>query len=103
MSFNKKYYKQIKFFVDDRLRHRPWCMNDTTIMDHILMIIGLIPGCLERQDFEAAQAVKDSIIEFINTFPGEKIDRSILLRIPPFKPHKPFSYHLSYINPKTKL
>lgn len=101
-SFDKKHYQEIKKFVDWRLRHRSWCSN-SDVVGHILMVIELMPDLIKREDYESAQAVKDSIIEFVNSFPGEKIDKDILLKIPSFTEEKEIHCHLSFINKETKL
>jgi hypothetical protein len=100
--FDREYYKAIKRFTDHDLRHRPWC-GDWDIIAHIQMVIGLMPDLIEQEDFEAAQAVKDSVIEFVNSFSDDKIDKNVLLKIPAYKGQKDIRCHISFVDPKTKL
>lgn len=55
-----------------------------------------MPDLIEREDFEAAQAVKDAVIEFVNSFSDDKIDKDILLKIPDYTGPKDIRCHLSF-------
>lgn len=95
MAFDKKYYREIKKFVKWRLTHRS-CLSESTLEEHVLMVMQIMPGLIEREDFEALKAVKDAIIEFINSLPGEKVKKDVLLKIPPYVETEGYSYHLSF-------
>lgn len=84
----KGYYEAIKNHTLHILSHKPWCNKDLDIIVHIKGIIGLIPEMIEREDYEGAQAVKDAIMDFVNSFSDEKITKEALLIIPELKKQK---------------
>lgn len=66
MSFDKRHYKTIKKFMLDRLTHRPWCYEGSPV-DWAVGLFPLIQQSIDDEDYEAAQATKDAIIEFFNS------------------------------------
>ena len=90
MAFNKKYYNEVKSFIDyqinnvnfmlvDEYRSRPieWCKT----------FLPLIANSIHDEDFESAKAVSDSIRDFLNKFLGEdeKILPTTKFKIPDFQ------------------
>jgi len=45
----------------------------------------MIPDCVHREDYEAAQATKDAIIDFLNKL-GANIPDDARLKVPDYKP-----------------
>ena len=70
MPFNKKYYKVIKKYNDRQILHIPWCSRTTTAEEHAQMYEKLMMDCVEAEDYEAAQAVKHSISDFLDKYKG---------------------------------
>lgn len=81
------HYKAIKKWVLHELNHRPILLADKIKcpVEWAKTFFPLIPDCVHREDYEAAQATKDAIIEFLNGF-GAEIPDDAQLRIPEYKP-----------------
>lgn len=82
MAFDKKYYKAIKEFVDTRISAPPAIYGPVSLEDWIKSWAQRIPDCLKDEDYEAAQAIKDSIRDFLNKHVDEPIPKDALLKIP---------------------
>lgn len=93
-SFDKKYYNDIKKHCEWTLRHRPWCSTADAI-DNIKLHLKLLSDLIHDEDYEGSQAIKDAIVEFINEFSDEQLDKSVLLNIPEWKESDPIRCHLS--------
>jgi hypothetical protein len=83
-----KYYKEVKKFMDWNFSHVDYRLMEKfkTRPDlYAQTFFGLIPDCVQREDYEGAQATKDAIIEFLNKF-GMEIPDDAQLRLPEYKP-----------------
>ena len=87
-SWDKKYYKEIKTFMDNQLWHVDYRLAEKYkdnpagwAQSHF----NLITDCVHREDYEAAQATKDAIIEFLNKL-GAEIPNDAALNIPDYAP-----------------
>jgi hypothetical protein len=88
MAFNRKHYSEIRKFITDRLNSVPWCYklgkeSERSPIDWAITFLPLISDCVAREDYEAAKATRDAIIEFANKFTEDKIKADVLLRIVP--------------------
>ena len=65
MAFDKSHYRNIKKFVDHQIRNIPVFASHVDAVDWVIGYAEMIPGCIEREDYEAAKAIKDSIAGLI--------------------------------------
>lgn len=65
MGFDRAHYRNIKKFVDHQIRNIPVFATSVDAVEWVTGYADMIGGCIEREDFEAAQAIKDSIAELI--------------------------------------
>lgn len=89
-TWDTKYYKEIKAFMDRQMWHLDFRLAEKYKGDPIGWAkshFHLISDCVHREDFEAAQATKDAIIDFLNKL-GAEIPDDAELKIPEYKPMK---------------
>lgn len=84
-TFDRKHYKEIKDFMLQILNNRPWCCDVKCPVEWAMTFFPLIPECVQREDYEGAQATKDAIIEFLNGF-GAEIPKDAMLNLPEYEP-----------------
>lgn len=101
MAWNKKHYKEIKEFTAHWLSHRPFHeVYKGTPISHVDFMLTQIPIFLKAQDFEAAKAIKDAIIEFWNYIYHDNVPKEALLRLPEWKEPDLPPHHISYVRCK---
>lgn len=86
-SWDKKYYKEIYNWMCENLKYSPiWYLKGEKPcpIEHVKTYFPLISDCVHREDYEAAQATKDAIINFLNKL-GAEIPDSAELKIPDYK------------------
>lgn len=70
----------------DRLNSRPWCYQKNCPVDWAKGFIPLIKESADDEDYEAAKATKDAIIEFLNGF-GAKLPADCEILLPKQSKH----------------
>ena len=68
----------------EMLNKPPWCSDVKCPVEWAETFLCLIPDCVHREDYEAAQATKDAIIQFLNKF-GAEIPDDARLTLPEYK------------------
>ena len=66
-----QHYKDIKAHMKWVLEHPPWCYTGKCPVQWAKAFIPTMADCASREDYEAAQATKDAIIEFLNSMGAE--------------------------------
>jgi len=81
MAFDKRHYKEVK-------KHTLWMLNNPSVFvrtdckaEWAITFLPVLVECVESEDYEGAQAMKDAIKEFI----GLPADEEILLALPSWK------------------
>lgn len=74
----------------DRLQSRPFQLAEKiqNPVDWVKVFLPMIVQAEKDEDFEAAQAVKDAMIEFLNQFikdPKDKLTKEFTFKLPDFE------------------
>jgi len=88
MPFDKKYYKQIKAFVAEQLQQPSFLYTGKCPFEWAKTFLPLVKDCEHREDYEAAQATSDAIMEFLNQFlPADQqlTKEKDILKLPEYK------------------
>lgn len=96
-TWDKKYYKELYDWMCENLKYSPtWYLKGEKPcpIEHVKTYFPLISDCVHRGDYEATQAIKDAIIDFLNKL-GAEIPDDAVLKIPEYKPMK-FSAFVCY-------
>lgn len=80
----REYYKAIKAHVGHNLTHVPWCAQVDCPVEWAKTFLPLITDCAHEGDYVGAQATKDAIIEFLNSF-GTELPTDVLLTLPEYE------------------
>lgn len=105
MPWDKKHYREIKKWVKPQLGGGYPASIYGKDVEHMDVFVDMIPELVEKGNYEAAQAVKDAIMEWFNEHlpKGEaRITPDNTLRLKAYKKRKPCRYHLSMGNPDDK-
>jgi hypothetical protein len=89
-NWDKKYYKVVKAYMDNQMWHIDYRLAEKYKDDPIGWArshFDLISDCVHRGDYEAAQATKDAIIDFLNKL-GLEIPDDAVLKLPEYNPVK---------------
>lgn len=86
----KKHYNEIKKFVLSNLEFSGQIKNfnpEATIYDCLVPTLNMVSFCVQKEDYEGAQATKDAIMEFLNQFLSEedRIKVSDTFKLPDYK------------------
>lgn len=86
MSWDKEYYREIKKFMDYEVSHKHFLCTIDCPIEYVKTFLPLISMSIEKEDYEAAQATKDAIMQFLNKFlkDGNKIKKSDTLKLPAY-------------------
>lgn len=77
-SWDKKYYNACKKHMDYIVSHRPWCC-DCSLNEWLKTWVAFVKEFADKGDYEAAQASKDAIIDFVAKITGKPVSRESLL------------------------
>jgi hypothetical protein len=89
-SWDKEHYKNVKSFMDEHILGVHYTLVEKYKKDPVawaMTFFPLINQAVKDEDYEAAQATKDAIIDFLNRF-GAKIPDSIEFKLPKYHPIK---------------
>ncbi|MBB6126955.1 hypothetical protein [Mucilaginibacter lappiensis] len=83
-NWDKKHYQEIYDFMIATLSSVPWCSNVKCPFEWAKSKLPLITMSIEKEDYEAAQATKDAIKNFLNRFLDDenKITNEATLKLP---------------------
>lgn len=77
---DKRLYKECKKLSDHIVRNRPWCFTGD-VVDWTSGFFPLIKEMAAKENYEAAQAMKDSITELYSELTGEKLPKDVQLKL----------------------
>lgn len=80
--WDKKHYTEVKKFTLYQLEHRDFRITIDSPFEWAETFLPLLNYYISVEDYEAAQAMKDAIMKFINQFLIEKIKKTDLLKLP---------------------
>lgn len=89
-TFDKKYYREIYNWICENLKFSPtWYLKgeNPCPIEHVKTYFPLISDCVHREDYEAAKATRDAIIDFLNKL-GAEIPNDAVFILPEYKPMK---------------
>lgn len=102
MAWDQESYEELKAWVKPQLGSGyPASIYGKDVM-HIDVFIGMLPGMIEKEQWEQAQAIKDAIREWINeNLPeGEApVPEDATLKLSPYVEREPCGYHISLGDP----
>lgn len=78
MAWNKKYYNACKKHMEWQVSHRP-CVYEGDIVKWLKGCNRVVKDFADAGDYEAAQASKDAILEFISKVTEEPISNGAIL------------------------
>jgi len=77
-SWDKKYYKACKKHMDWVVSSQP-CVYEGDVVSWVKAMNNLVKEFADDEDYEAAQAGKDAILEFVSKMIKEPIHKEALL------------------------
>lgn len=93
MSFDKKFYKEVKKYMDDQLSRVDFRLVEKykdKPFEYAQTFLPMISNSIEHEDFESSKAITDAIRDFLNKFLSEenKISKSAEINLPEYKQMK---------------